>query len=62
VGKLIQAQAASTLKRVTLELGGKSPNIILKVSGTVLQCACAKRKKEKRCDPSHVFFSGDTSR
>jgi acyl-CoA reductase-like NAD-dependent aldehyde dehydrogenase len=53
VGKLIQAQAASTLKRVTLELGGKSPNIILKVSGTVLQCACAKRKKkEKICDTS----------
>jgi len=30
VGKLIQAQAAQSLKRVTLELGGKSPNIILK--------------------------------
>jgi len=30
VGKLIQSQAADTLKRVTLELGGKSPNIILK--------------------------------
>jgi acyl-CoA reductase-like NAD-dependent aldehyde dehydrogenase len=27
-GKLIQAEAAKTLKRVTLELGGKSPNII----------------------------------
>jgi hypothetical protein len=53
VGKLIQAQAASTLKRVTLELGGKSPNIILKVSGTVLQCACSERKKkEKFCNPS----------
>jgi acyl-CoA reductase-like NAD-dependent aldehyde dehydrogenase len=63
VGKLIQAQAANTLKRVTLELGGKSPNIILKVSGTVLQCACAERKtKQKFCNPSHVFFSGDTSR
>ena len=31
VGKMIQAQAANTLKRVTLELGGKSPNIVLKV-------------------------------
>lgn len=30
VGKLIQRQAADTLKRVTLELGGKSPNIVLK--------------------------------
>lgn len=30
VGKMIQAQAANTLKRVTLELGGKSPNIVLK--------------------------------
>jgi len=29
VGKLIASQAASTLKRVTLELGGKSPNIIM---------------------------------
>lgn len=30
VGKLIQqASGASNLKRVTLELGGKSPNIIL---------------------------------
>lgn len=30
VGKIIQRAAASNLKRVTLELGGKSPNIILK--------------------------------
>jgi len=29
VGKLIQVGAAGTLKRTTLELGGKSPNIIL---------------------------------
>lgn len=29
VGKLIQVNAAATLKRTTLELGGKSPNIIL---------------------------------
>ena len=30
VGKIIQASAAqSNLKRVTLELGGKSPNIVL---------------------------------
>lgn len=29
VGKLIMESAAKTLKRVTLELGGKSPNIIL---------------------------------
>lgn len=29
VGKLIMERAAKTLKRVTLELGGKSPNIIL---------------------------------
>ncbi|MBS4209887.1 aldehyde dehydrogenase family protein [Bacillus sp. FJAT-50079] len=29
VGKLIMQRASSTLKRVTLELGGKSPNIIL---------------------------------
>jgi aldehyde dehydrogenase (NAD+) len=29
VGRLIAAQAAGSLKRITLELGGKSPNIIL---------------------------------
>lgn len=29
VGKLIARQAADTLKRVTLELGGKSPNIVM---------------------------------
>jgi aldehyde dehydrogenase (NAD+) len=29
VGKSIMAEASNTLKRVTLELGGKSPNIIL---------------------------------
>jgi len=30
VGKIIMKEAANTMKRVTLELGGKSPNIILK--------------------------------
>merc|ERR1740124_1188974 len=30
VGKIIQTAAAGNLKKVTLELGGKSPNIILK--------------------------------
>ena len=30
VGRIIQETAAKNLKRVTLELGGKSPNIILK--------------------------------
>lgn len=29
IGKLIQSSSAETLKRTTLELGGKSPNIIL---------------------------------
>src|SRR5699024_5813908 len=29
VGKSIMKEAANTMKRVTLELGGKSPNIIL---------------------------------
>ena len=28
VGRMIQTEAATTLKRVTLELGGKSPNIV----------------------------------
>jgi acyl-CoA reductase-like NAD-dependent aldehyde dehydrogenase len=30
VGRIIQADAATNIKRVSLELGGKSPNIILK--------------------------------
>lgn len=30
VGKIIMKEAANTMKRVTLELGGKSPNIVLK--------------------------------
>ncbi len=29
VGKIVQKAAADNVKRVTLELGGKSPNIIL---------------------------------
>ncbi|MBZ4317438.1 aldehyde dehydrogenase family protein, partial [Mycobacterium tuberculosis] len=29
IGKMIMERAAKTLKRVTLELGGKSPNILL---------------------------------
>jgi aldehyde dehydrogenase (NAD+) len=29
VGKLIQKEAANTLKKVSLELGGKSPNVVL---------------------------------
>jgi aldehyde dehydrogenase (NAD+) len=55
VGKLIMRNAAGTLKRVTLELGGKSPNIVLAdadldaaVDGAMLglylnqgQCCCA---------------------
>ena len=32
VGRLIQQQAAQNLKKVTLELGGKSPAIVLKDS------------------------------
>jgi aldehyde dehydrogenase (NAD+) len=55
VGKLIMRSAANTLKRVTLELGGKSPNIVFAdadldkaVDGAMLglflnqgQCCCA---------------------
>merc|ERR1719507_2016876 len=55
VGKIIQQAAAANLKRVTLDLGGKSPNIILKDADLVLavetahfglffnmgQCCCA---------------------
>ena len=32
VGRLIQQQAAANLKKVTLELGGKSPAIVFKDS------------------------------
>ena len=49
VGKLIQAQAAPTLKRVTLELGGKSPNIILKVN--ILLTASRQKKHVPSCGP-----------
>ena len=56
VGKIIQQSAAGNLKRVTLELGGKSPNIILKVapeyhsegSTWTLCCNCIPCKKD--CD------------
>lgn len=55
VGKIIMAEAAETLKRTTLELGGKSPNIIFAdadmdaaIAGTEFglffnqgQCCCA---------------------
>ncbi|MGE3822096.1 MAG: aldehyde dehydrogenase family protein [Isosphaeraceae bacterium] len=55
VGKLIMRNAAETLKRVTLELGGKSPNVVFAdadldaaVNGAMLglylnqgQCCCA---------------------
>jgi len=55
IGKLIMRNAANTLKRVTLELGGKSPNIVFAdadldaaVDGAMLglylnqgQCCCA---------------------
>ncbi|OJW10928.1 MAG: betaine-aldehyde dehydrogenase [Planctomycetales bacterium 71-10] len=55
VGKIIMSDAAKTLKRVTLELGGKSPNIVFAdadldaaVDGAMLglflnqgQCCCA---------------------
>ncbi len=55
VGRIIMQNAASTLKRVTLELGGKSPNIVFAdadldaaVNGAMLglflnqgQCCCA---------------------
>jgi aldehyde dehydrogenase (NAD+) len=55
VGKLIMSNAAGTIKRVTLELGGKSPNIVFAdadldaaVDGAMLglylnqgQCCCA---------------------
>ena len=29
IGKIIQKDAANTIKKVTLELGGKSPTIVL---------------------------------
>ena len=32
-GKDIMAKASETLKRVTLELGGKSPNIVFETAG-----------------------------
>ncbi|VVC98694.1 unnamed protein product [Leptidea sinapis] len=42
VGKLIQRGAAGSVKRITLELGGKSPNIVL--ADCDLQHALAKKR------------------
>ena len=45
VGKLIQmASAKSNLKKVTLELGGKSPNIILQDADRKLSPLCQSGK------------------
>merc|ERR1719369_360607 len=46
VGKIIQNAAAANLKRVTLELGGKSPNIVLKDADL-----------PKAVETSHLAFS-----
>jgi phenylacetaldehyde dehydrogenase len=49
VGKIIVKQAADTVKRVTLELGGKSPNIFFadadfEAPSTALCSACSSIK------------------
>lgn len=48
VGRMIQRQAADTLKRVTLELGGKSPNIVF---------ADADRKAALRGALTGIFYN-----
>lgn len=50
IGQIVAADAAkSNLKRVTLELGGKSPNIIF----ADCDCKFDKKRTEQRCVPSH---------
>lgn len=44
VGKLIMEKAAKSIKRVTLELGGKSPNIILPDADLKKAIRCIKRR------------------
>ena len=46
VGKIIGAEAGRQIKRVTLELGGKSPNIV-----------CSDMKSDADCR-NYCFFNG----
>jgi acyl-CoA reductase-like NAD-dependent aldehyde dehydrogenase len=46
VGKIIGAEAGRQVKRVTLELGGKSPNIV-----------CSDMKSDADCR-NYCFFNG----
>ncbi|MFQ5748612.1 MAG: aldehyde dehydrogenase family protein [Planctomycetota bacterium] len=48
VGRMVQREAAATLKRVTLELGGKSPNIVF---------ADADRKAALRGATTGIFYN-----
>ena len=50
VGKEIMRGAADSLKRVTLELGGKSPNIVF--------CRCGRRRSRSRCYQRHFLREG----
>lgn len=65
VGHLIQKAAAeSNLKRVTLELGGKSPNIIMSDADSKhppasdLICAFSRSVAFSVPKPSHVWWEG----
>lgn len=50
VGHLIQqASGSSNLKKVTLELGGKSPNIIMSDADS-MYCVVAPRKQTAECN------------
>ena len=61
VGKQIMRQASETLKRVTLELGGKSPNIILpdadlsRAIPGALSVLCLTKDKYALLDHAYLF-------
>ena len=61
VGKIIQRSTAGNLKRVTLELGGKSPNIILKVDFILdfLHISCKDADMAAAVEAAHfgLFFN-----
>lgn len=59
VGHLIQqASGSSNLKKVTLELGGKSPNIILSDANSMWLCCCWTEQTRVTASPSRPVLSG----
>lgn len=63
IGKVVsEAAAKSNLKRVTLELGGKSPNIILKDADSKIGCSQGCWKGSSSCYPYISLGVADNER